>query len=597
MAGRTTVTVLEYIRGLVGAGTASDVSDQELLARFVTQRDQGAFEVLVRRYGPLVLGVCRRRLWDPQDVEDAYQATFLVLVRKAGSLRRRELLRNWLYGVANRIAVRARAYAARRRDRQRHVDDVAATETPCAATQREVRAVLDDEVLRLPEKYRAPVLLCYFEDKTNQEAAGLLGWPLGTVATRLARAREILGLRLVKRGLALSVGALSAALAQEAVAAVPPALTVAALKTGALAAAGVVVPDGMSTQALALAQSAGGELFRGRLKLVIVLLLAVTMAGASVGALGRFSRATDRERSRARDPQTHQVDNQPGQKFVWRERGTLNVLRARGSVHALAFTADGKTLASAGMLNQPQPQAEGPSTLDSAVKLWNVATGELRGTLGAGAVSPDLRQAGGGGGTNRRALAFSPDGQTLATAATALSLWDVAHGKVCATIHEEVHCLRYSADGTMLCGLASDGAMKEWDAATTTLRATHRLDLGEPWKMALAPGGKVLALLNPGDPSPKLWDAASGKARTFAPRKDTDASITAIAFAPDGKTLASGHVDGTVSLWDVVTREELVTLDGHEAQITALAFTADGRTLASGDQNGVVKFWAAEKER
>ena len=158
MSSRAAGTVMEYIRGLIGAGTASDLSDQELLARFVTQRDQCAFEALVRRYGPLVLGVCRRRLWDPQDVEDAFQATFLVLVRKAGTMRRRELLRNWLYGVANRIALRARAYAARRRDRQRDFQEVAAPSPPCEATEREVRALLDDEVL--PHLQQLAFLYC-----------------------------------------------------------------------------------------------------------------------------------------------------------------------------------------------------------------------------------------------------------------------------------------------------------------------------------------------------------------------------------------------------------------------------------------------------
>jgi hypothetical protein len=490
--------------------------------------------------------------------------------------------------------------------------------------------------LRLPEKYRAPLLLCYFQDKTNEEAATLLGCPLGTVATRLARARELLRRRLVNRGLALSAATLGAALAQEAGATVPSALTAAALKTAALAAtAGVVAIEGVSAQVLMLAQGAAGALVRDRLKFVTVVLLAVTMAGAGIGALGRYYRTRDPSGgSEAGDPQADAV--LPGQiraALVWTERRKLEVLSGRGAVHALALTPDAMTLASAGTLNQPQRQGEGPPTLDSAVKIWDLARGGEPHTLDGSRP--------GRGGSNMRALVFSPDGKTLASAGDSLTLWNVATHRPRATVEEgrsaqavafapdgqtlawgrpdgavgilevatgrvrvtvpahsdEVVCLRFSADGKTLFTIGREGTMKAWDAATTTLRDTHGLDVSKSLRVELAPDGKALALVGIADITPKLWYAASGRVRTFTPRRDADYPLAAISFAPDGKTIASGHVDGTVTLWDVATGKELTTLDGHEAQVTTLAFSADGRTLASGDQEGIVKVWAAQDQR
>src|SRR5262245_7088759 len=177
MASNHLPDILRQIRDLVDA---SDRTDEELLGRFVTGRDPAAFEALVRRHAPLVLGVCRRRLSRPQDVEDAFQATFLVLLRKAGSVRGR--LTCWLYGVANRVALRARAA---RVPAPLPAADPPAPEAPCEVTRQELRAVLDEEVARLPEKYRAPLPLCHLQDKTQEQAAGLLRLPQGTLPTRV----------------------------------------------------------------------------------------------------------------------------------------------------------------------------------------------------------------------------------------------------------------------------------------------------------------------------------------------------------------------------------------------------------------------------
>jgi RNA polymerase sigma factor (sigma-70 family) len=178
------------------------------LQRFATYRDEEAFAELVQRNGALVLGVCRRVLGHAQDAEDAFQATFLVLARKARSIRRQQSLGSWLYKVAYRTALRARALAAQRKVRETAARErqpvLQFTETP----EEELRPVLDEEVRRLPEKYRAPVLLCYLQGRTNEEAARQLHCPTGTLKVRLLRARELLRRRLVRRGVALSLTAL-----------------------------------------------------------------------------------------------------------------------------------------------------------------------------------------------------------------------------------------------------------------------------------------------------------------------------------------------------------------------------------------------------
>ena len=219
MAGGPSVALKRDIGTLFDAGTASGLSDRQLLEQFAGRRDvsaEAAFEVLVLRHGPMVLRVCRNVLGDSTDAEDAFQATFLVLVRRCGSIRRLESLGSWLYGVACRVAARARVDAAKRRSAERRgalrvvqaVDASGAGERDRA----EFGTVIQEEVHRLPEKYRAAVVLCYWEGLTHEQAAAQLGCPLGTVRSRLARARSRLHRRLTRRGLAPLAGLVAAAL-------------------------------------------------------------------------------------------------------------------------------------------------------------------------------------------------------------------------------------------------------------------------------------------------------------------------------------------------------------------------------------------------
>lgn len=232
--------VMHQLRRLVGAEPLESGSDGQLLARFVAEHDEAAFAALTRRYGPLVLGVCRRVLHDPHAVDDAFQATFLVLARKAASIAKQDSLGSWLHGVAYRIAVRARVGASRRRVVETleadmaHADPSTVDVGPESAAEiQELSRILDEELQRLPEKHRGPLVRCYLMGQTNEEAARELHCPPGSMSWRLAQARECLRQRLTRRGATLSAATLATALsAQAAPAAVPAALLAAALRTG-----------------------------------------------------------------------------------------------------------------------------------------------------------------------------------------------------------------------------------------------------------------------------------------------------------------------------------------------------------------------------
>ncbi len=230
--------VLQQLHQLFERGSVGGLSEWQLLDRYLTRRDESAFEALVARHGPMVLGVCRRMLDDPHAVEDAFQATFLVLVRKAGSLGERDAIGHWLYGVASRVALRARSEAARRKVLEKPVAAAEGASVGVDPCRSEVAALLDGELSRLPAKYRAPVVLCYLEGLTHEEAARQLKWPVGTVKGRLARARDLLRGRLARRGLMPAAGLLVANLSRDASAAVPGALVQATVQAASRVVAG-----------------------------------------------------------------------------------------------------------------------------------------------------------------------------------------------------------------------------------------------------------------------------------------------------------------------------------------------------------------------
>src|SRR5262249_49623855 len=197
------------------------MTDRQLLECFLTRQDEAAFAALLRRHGPMVLGVCRRVLRHTEDAEDAFQATFLILVRKAAAIRKREAVASWLHRAAFRAALEANA--ARRRSRERQVSAMPETEAAVLEDlSGELRALLEQELDRLPDKYRDAVVLCDLEGKTRKQAAQQLGVPEGTLSGRLTTARRMLAGRLARRGLTISGGALAAILSEGAASACVP---------------------------------------------------------------------------------------------------------------------------------------------------------------------------------------------------------------------------------------------------------------------------------------------------------------------------------------------------------------------------------------
>jgi RNA polymerase sigma factor (sigma-70 family) len=265
---------------LFNEGVVGLLSDGQLLDRFVERREASTFEAIVERYGPLVWGVCRRVLRDHHDAEDAFQATFLVLARKAASVLPREKLGNWLYGVALQTAMKARATRAKRRTRERPAGEMTEPEAVLDERPDERLLRLDWEVARLPEKYRIPIILCELEGKTHRQAAEQLGWPVGTVSGRLSRARALLANRLSRPDTPFTVGALGVLLAHDvARAGVPPELVRCTAQAASLTTAGVAAGV-VSAEVAALTGEVLKTMLLNKLKLAMAMLLAVFVIAA-----------------------------------------------------------------------------------------------------------------------------------------------------------------------------------------------------------------------------------------------------------------------------------------------------------------------------
>jgi RNA polymerase sigma factor (sigma-70 family) len=291
MTGGALRSLVDYLRRTTGV-VEDPQSDGQLLERFAVGQDETAFAALVQRYGPLVWGVCRRVLRHEQDVEDAFQATFLVLVRKAGSVCKQSSVRSWLYGVARRVAVRARQRAGQRREKERRAPSPSVSGAADIAEWEEVRPLLDEEIDRLPEKYRLPVILCYLDGRTNEEAARQLGCPKGTIATRLARARERLRGRLTRRGVTLSAGMLATLLLHNAApAAVPVLLAPATVRCAVQITLGNAAGGGASATAVALMKGVVQAMFLSKIKVVGAALLAVAVVAGGAGVFSYVGRA------------------------------------------------------------------------------------------------------------------------------------------------------------------------------------------------------------------------------------------------------------------------------------------------------------------
>jgi RNA polymerase sigma factor (sigma-70 family) len=285
MATSQVQRVVQHLRQIIASGTGNGETDGQLLERFIARRDDDAFAAMVGRHGPMVLGVCRRLLPRHHDAEDAFQATFLVLVRKAAAVVPRDMLANWLYGVAYHTALKARALTVRRQAREKQVTAMPEPEMVVPEPGPELRRLLDKELNHLPDIYRVPIVCCDLEGKSRQEAARQLGWSEGTLSGRLSRARALLAKRLTQRGLTLSAGSLAAALSREAASAgVPYALAISTVRAGSLVAAGHAITGAISVQVAALTEGVLHTMWLTKLKITTALL--ATVCAVAIGGGG-----------------------------------------------------------------------------------------------------------------------------------------------------------------------------------------------------------------------------------------------------------------------------------------------------------------------
>jgi RNA polymerase sigma factor (sigma-70 family) len=285
--------VIRHLRRAAFRQDGMGLTDAELLEHYLTRRDEAAFEGLVHRHGPMVLGVCRRILRNEADAEDAFQATFLVFVRKAASIRSRSTLSNWLYGVAHNTALKAKAMNCKRHLKEREAGTAPKHEARAEVWQK-VQTLLDAELSGLPDKYRIPIVLCDLEGKTIKEAARHLGWPQGTVATRLTRGRAQLARRLTKHGLTLSGSVIAAMVVQGTTSAgVPASLVFSTVQTATAVAAGQTAATGIiSAKVALLTERVVKTMLIAKLKALTVLLAAGIVLGTG-GLTGYYSLAVE----------------------------------------------------------------------------------------------------------------------------------------------------------------------------------------------------------------------------------------------------------------------------------------------------------------
>lgn len=571
--------VLAHLRGMVRAPGDAALADGDLLRQFAERNDEAAFVQLMDRHGDLVWGVCQRVLGQVQDAEDAYQATFLVLARQAAAIAKKDSVRGWLHGVAYRIAKNARRAAAVRRKREGRTEPRPPEDASEELTWKEVRQVLDEEMARLPEKYRLPLLLCYLEGKTQDEAARELGWGQGVFRGRLDRGRERLHRRLSRRGLGLSAG-LSAILLTQGVsrAAVPAALRTATMEALTLSAAGTI-----SAPVAVLMEGTLRTMFLAKIKLAagVVLSLAVLVAGAGWAAqqagggkreetpqtTGPEGPAKTPDPSKPQKPQTRLMDfyGDPLPPGALARLGTLR-LRHGGTDTFVTYSPDGRFLASWDCHN---------GFNSHKIRLWDAQTG--RPLLTSSLIEGNT-------------IAFSPDGKLLATATVdptqqkcQVVLWQTETG-------QEVRRLTATANASI---------DKAPGFAGTPVRIRT---------LAFSPDGKTLAA--GGDhPELSLWETATGKEIRRIPGAK---GIELVAFEPDGRTLISIGLGDGVRWWDVQTgkprrqllQTELAELQGRAGRGTLIALSPDRQVLAwignaqVAGQPGVVRQWnlTANKE-
>jgi RNA polymerase sigma factor (sigma-70 family) len=583
---------IQHLRRTALLRDGEGLTDGKLLGRFIDHRDNTAFARLVQQHGPMVWAVCRRTLSNLHDAEDAFQATFLVLVRKATSVSPREMVANWLYGVAHQTALKAKALTAKRRTREKQVAQMPEPQIAEPDCWNDLQPFLDLALSRLPDSHRVVIVLCDLEGKTRKEAARQLGCSEGTVAGRLTRGRRLLAQRLARHGLIVSSAMLATVLSQKAASAgVPSFLVNSTIKAASLLAAGQAAATGViSTNVSALTNGVVKAMLIKKLMAIISVFFVVAMIGisgtAGVTLLAPKAAATEQAETKTDELEKPasslpSLDGQHPSSLEPRLRATLK--GHTGSVLSVAFSPDGKILASgSGARNPRSPK------LGCEVKLWDVQAGKEKQTLK------------GHTGTVM-CVVFSPDGKTLASGGLedkAIKLWDVATGKEQATLNssDQVVSVAFSPNGKTLASGTWDNTVRLWDVATGKEQAVLKGHAGIVWSVAYSPDGKTLASGSL-DQTIKLWDVQTGKEQ--ATLKGHTKEVRSVAFSPDGKSLASASDDKMVIVWDVTLGKMKRTLKGHTHWVWSVAYSPDNDTLASGSWDKTTRLWdvAKGKER
>jgi RNA polymerase sigma factor (sigma-70 family) len=611
MPNKLAAPLLGYIRGLTGTYTRGELPDRELVRRFAEQRDEAAFAALVGRHGGMVLGVCRRVAGNEHDAEDVFQATFLVLSRKAATLVKKDAVGPWLFGVAHRLALKARQQA-RRRPRLDRSPAPPSGDPLDELTVREAQAVLDEELTRLPERDRGPLVLCYLEGLTQDEAAQRLGCPLGTLKSRLVRGRAVLHKRLARRG--LSLAAFSTLLLTGRSAAAPIHLQAATVKAAAVFATGSSAVGIIGPKAAALAETVLKPALWGKLTITL-LVLGLIGGGIGVSSAARELPAPDPSavRPAAQEPVLAVAllprDNKaPRTMAKWRHHADLAAHEK--AARALAFSAEGGRLASGGD--------------DGHVRVWDVIEAKELLTLQEQDARPVRAVALGSGGN---VLAAGNDDGAVFTwelGGKARPTPDVVFERVGREVHAvwvggdrgsvarawcdgcvewkggspgaprslpgqagKVHGVALCREGRMAAWAMDDGSVKLWNLACREQRGHFRVHASQVCCLAFSPEGDLAASADRSGIL-KVWDTTTGREQTTAhcPR----GPVRALALACGGKLLASGG-EGTVRVWDARTGKELAALAGHRGRIHSVAFSPDGRFLASASSDGTVKLW------
>jgi WD40 repeat protein len=543
---------------------------------------------------------------------------------------------SWLYGVAYRVALQARTVAARKRAAERRVAPKSPVDPLAEVTVREAQVILDEELTRLPEKYRAPLVLCCLEGATRDEAALRLGWPSSLVKSRLEEGRQWLRRRLNRRGLTLSTSLTAAFLAEGAAPAAAPALVLAATVKGALpSATGKVVGGTRSANVAALADAACKALAVTKVKTAAILLIGLGVLAAGAGIVAQAMvrpRAAQAVAESAERSKAEQVPDVPRVRRDWDGEplpdeaiARLGTTRFRhgGDIMSLQFTPDGKWLISCG--------------IRTGARIWEAATGKEIQRFPEQAqaerlsLSPDgtllalldprngpvvirdfasgrvLRRFGKSGSD----LLFSPDGKVLAAFrwTDTIQLWDARSGRLLHTLNEHqdiVWSVAFSPDSKTLISCGDDQTIRFWDVATgkQLRQINHSNGIGT---IALSPDGKLLASLDVTKTSSgggstswepdnriRLWDVDMAKElrQLKIPVKEIEPGIRGgfvMAFAPDGKAIVTGEMGGVVRIWDLATGRERRRFTEFVGTVSAFAFAPDGKSLAVVDGQGSVR--------